>query len=212
MCNLNIQMITAGYLQANCYIVWTDDSNDTVIIDPGGSSEDIIGFIAANKLNPVAIVNTHGHADHIGANEILKDEYRCPIMIHEDDADYLTNATLNLSMMIGFINSSVSPPADRLLKQGDVIHVGSASLAVIHTPGHTPGGICLFDGKHLFSGDTLFAGGIGRTDFPGGSYNQLMESIRSKLMVLPDDTEVYPGHGTTTTIGDERSSNPFISR
>lgn len=210
MPKLNIQMMTVGYIQANCYIVWTDASQDAVIIDPGGGSSDIIGFIAQKKLNPIAIVNTHGHSDHIGANGVLKDEYHCPIMIHEDDADYLTNASLNLSMMIGFVSPSVSPPPDRLLKENDTIRVGDSALRVIHTPGHTPGSICLYDGHYLFTGDTLFAGGIGRTDFPGGSFDKLMASIKSKLLVLPNDTEVYPGHGTVTTIGIERSTNPFL--
>ena len=206
---LRIQLIPAGYLQTNCYIVWDKASNDAIIIDPGGSSDEIIGFISGSGLKPSAIVNTHGHADHIGANMILYDEYGCPILIHEADAYYLTDPDANLAGLIGFIEP-ISPAADRLLVEGDSVVVGNSMFRVIHTPGHTPGGICLYYGSTLFSGDTLFSGSIGRSDFPGGSHDQLIDSIKRKLLVLPDDTDVYSGHGPITTIGEERRNNPWL--
>lgn len=206
---LEIQLIPAGFLQTNCYIVWDKSSSDAIIIDPGGSSDDIIGFICDNGLKPSAIVNTHGHADHIGANTILHAEYGCPILIHEADAYYLTDLDANLAGLIGF-TEPISPAADRLLVEGDAVTVGNTMFKVIHTPGHTPGGICLYYGSILFSGDTLFAGSIGRSDFPGGSHEQLIDSIKRKLLVLPDDTDVYSGHGPITTIGEERRNNPWL--
>ncbi len=209
MPDINIELIPAGYMETNCYVVWEDKSADAIIIDPGGSSDAIIGFIAENKLHPIMIVNTHSHADHIGANLILKNEYNCPILIHSAEAAHLTDANLNLSAFIGF-TEPISAPPERLLNDGDTIQLGNSSFKVIHTPGHTPGGICLYNGSILFSGDTLFAGSIGRTDFPGGSFEQLIESIKVKLMALPDEVKVYPGHGPSTTIGIERTDNPFI--
>jgi glyoxylase-like metal-dependent hydrolase (beta-lactamase superfamily II) len=206
---LGIQLIPAGYLQTNCYIVWDKGSGDAIIIDPGGNSDDIIGFITDNKLKPSAIVNTHGHADHIGANLILHNEYGCPILIHEADAYYLTDPDANLSGLIG-IMEPLSPAANTLLVEGDAVVVGNTIFKVIHTPGHTPGGICLLHDQTLFSGDTLFAGSVGRSDFPGGSHEQLIDSIKRKLLILPDSTVVYSGHGPVTTIGEERINNPWL--
>lgn len=207
--SFDIQTIPAGYLETNCYVVWDRQTKETIIIDPGGTSEAIIGFIAESGLKPVAIVDTHGHADHIGANGILRDEYGCHLLIHEADARYLTDADFNLSGMIG-ITGPISPPPDRTLSDGDIVVVGATAFTVIHTPGHTPGGISLYAGSTLFCGDALFAGSIGRTDFPGGSHDQLIDSIKRRLLVLPDDTYVYPGHGPVTTIGEERRSNPWL--
>lgn len=202
-----IQM-QVGNLGTNCYIVYSKASLDATVIDPGGHAEDIIALINREKLNVVCIINTHGHADHISANDKLQQATGAPILIHADDAHMLTSAKHNLSMYIG--GSIQFKPADRLLKDGDEIRVGEINFKVLHTPGHTPGGICLLTDGILFSGDTLFYESVGRSDFPGGSYSNLITSIKQKLMELEDSTKVLPGHGPETTIGWERKMNPFI--
>lgn len=209
---MNIQKMMVGPLQANCYIL-SDDRGAAAIIDPGGDGETIADCIERENLEPAAIIDTHGHIDHIAANAFLKEKYGCPLLIHEDDADALTDPSLNLSMLgFGRVNS---PPADRILQDGDRIPVGDLELEVIATPGHSPGGICLLlpagaGPPRLFSGDTLFASGVGRTDFPGGSMSELLDSIRTRLLTLPEETVVYPGHGPQTSIGEEKKSNPFL--
>jgi hydroxyacylglutathione hydrolase len=207
--DLLIRALVVSPFATNCYLVSDSSTRDALVIDPGADAGTIIQAVREDDLVVCAIVNTHGHADHIAANCAIKQEFDCPIMIHELDAPYLTDADLNLSSYIGQ-SGPLSPPADRLLKEGDGVTVGELQFRVIHTPGHTPGGICLIVDDVLFSGDTLFAGSIGRSDFPGGSHRTLIESIRTKLLVLPDDTQVHPGHGPSTTIAAERSSNPWL--
>lgn len=205
---LLLRSFVVGLFEANCYVAADASSLDALIIDPGDDSHVIAEAVRSENLVVRGIVNTHGHADHVAANGPLHQEFGCPIMIHELDASYLADPEANLSAMFGH-EGPVSPPAERLLKDGDKIAVGGLIFRVMHTPGHTPGGICLLVGETLFSGDTLFAGGVGRTDLRGGSHEQLTESIRSKLLVLPDETAVYPGHGPGTTIGHERQANPW---
>jgi len=154
------------------------------------------------------IINTHGHVDHIGANAEVKRATGAKLLIHKDDAKMLTSSAANFSLFMG--HPVTSPAADELLAEGDEIKVGNLVLKVLHTPGHTPGGICLVHELTIFSGDTLFYGSIGRTDFPGGSYRTLIKSIKEKLMVFPDEAVVYPGHGPATSIGFERQYNPFL--
>ncbi|MGI6648019.1 MAG: MBL fold metallo-hydrolase [Bacillota bacterium] len=202
-----------GQLGTNCYIVGCEESREAAVIDPGGDALKILKFLERNNLKLTHIINTHGHIDHIGGNRTLKEQTQAELIIHEEDASMLTSAGRNLSLFSGMVMSG--PAADRTVKEGDKIKVGNTVvLEVIHTPGHTPGGISLkleVDGKNiLFVGDTLFNGSIGRTDFPGGSYRQLIESIQQKIMVFPDETEVYPGHGPGTKVGFERKSNPFL--
>ena len=155
-----------------------------------------------------AIINTHGHADHVLANVKVQEATGAPIWIHSADADMLGSGSRNLSAFLGGATSCGK--ADRLLTDGEVLPIGDFSLTVLHTPGHTPGGISLLFDKTVFVGDTLFAESIGRTDFPGGSYSQLINSIKTKLMTLDDEVKAYPGHGPATTIGWERRQNPFI--
>lgn len=200
--------LEVGNLGTNCYIIYCEDSKKAAIIDPGGSQKQILTIIEREKLQVEYIINTHGHADHIMANQAIKQATGAPILIHNEDAEMLTNPEKNLSALIG--DAVVSPPADQLLQHADQIQIGKINLEVIHTPGHTPGGICLKSGNTLFAGDTLFSESIGRTDFPGGSYNQLLKSIKENLMVLSDDVIVLPGHGPDTTIGWERKYNSFI--
>lgn len=205
MRTVNMQV---GALGTNCYIVYCEQTRQAAVIDPGGSAEEIMALVNREKLHVLYIINTHGHADHILANDRIKQATGAAIAIHEYDADMLQNAQRNLSMFIG--GSTSCAPADRLLKDGDTVEVGAISFKILHTPGHTPGGICLLTDGLLFSGDTLFCESIGRTDFPGGSYSQLINSIKEKLMPLEDAVKVLPGHGPDTTIGWERKMNPFI--
>jgi hydroxyacylglutathione hydrolase len=210
---MKIKKLVVGPLQANCYVVWDKDGGSAAIIDPGGDSEEIVSVIEEEKLKPVVLINTHGHIDHIAANRAIKERYDIPLLIHAEDAACLTDPGLNLSAM-GFGNLD-SPPCDRELRDGDEIPVGEIMLKVISTPGHSPGGICLLISRSdqpdvIITGDTLFAGGVGRTDFPGGSWSRLMESIRNRLLSFPDETIILPGHGPHSTIGEEKSSNPFL--
>ncbi len=205
---MKIIQLEVGYLGTNCYIVYDEDTLQAAIIDPGGSPEKILKIIERDNLSVEMIINTHGHADHISGNNEIKGATGAPILIHKDDAVMLTNAHSNLSVYVG--NSMESEPADRLLSDGDIIKLGSISFNVMHTPGHTPGGICLIANNAVFCGDTIFYESIGRTDFPGGSYRQLIQSIKEKLMTLNDEFDLYPGHGPATTVGWERRRNPFI--
>lgn len=197
-----------GNLGTNCYIIYCEKTLQAAIIDPGGNAQEIIALLNQEKLNVACIINTHGHADHILANTAVRQATGAPLYIHEADAAMLTNAQLNLSPFIG--GAMTCDPADRLLTDGDIIQVGEIKFTVMHTPGHTPGGICLQTDTLVVSGDTLFAESIGRTDFPGGSHGQLINSIRNKLLILGNDVRVLPGHGPDTTIGWERANNPFI--
>lgn len=201
-----VRTVRVGAFGTNCYIVGCETSKEAIVIDPGDDADAILRQLKAAGLTCKAIVNTHGHVDHIAANKELAEATGATIAIGQEDALSLEDPTRNLSRALGnFAKSKISPPADLLLVEGDMLYSGSVCLEVLHTPGHTPGSISLLAEGAVFSGDTIFAsGGIGRTDFPGGSYEQLMQSIEEKLLILPDDTVVYPGHGPSTTIGRER--------
>jgi glyoxylase-like metal-dependent hydrolase (beta-lactamase superfamily II) len=197
-----------GPLEANCYVFADEATKEAAIIDPGGEPSAIQKYLKDNALKPRCVINTHGHGDHIGANHFFAKESGVSLLIHEDDADFLNSPKLNLSSAFGMIIKA--PPATRLLKDRDRIDVGKLYLEVLHTPGHTPGGICLRYNGAVFTGDTLFYEGIGRTDLPNSSEEAILASIRNKLMVLPDECLVYPGHGPETSIGHERRHNPFL--
>lgn len=216
-----IHKIPVGPLKVCCYIVAGKISNDAMIIDPGADAEAIIDFLKKGRLTPKIIVLTHGHGDHIGANAALKKAFPdIQICIHEEDQDMLPYPAKNLSILSAFYGGPTvrSPLANRLLKDGDTITVDEHIFDVIHTPGHTPGGICLSSKKRengrppiLFSGDTLFKESIGRTDFPGSDQEKLLRAIKERLFVLDEDTIVYPGHGPSTTILEEKKHNPFVT-
>jgi len=192
-----VKMFTVGMLGTNCFLVGDEKSGEALIIDPGLDRESeartIIREIEKNGLRVKYIVNTHGHPDHIGGNMMLKEFTKAPILIHEFAASMISN-----------------PPADRKLHDGDLIEAGNIKLRVIHTPGHSKGSIILLGADAVFSGDTLFAGSIGRFDLPGGSLEEIQNSLKNKLLILPDHFKVYPGHGPVSTIGEERRNNPFL--
>ena len=192
----------------NCYILADEETKEALVIDPGGSGERLIKIIKEAGLKLVAIVNTHAHIDHIGANQELKAAFGCPIMLHKEDEPIMAAAS-QMGRMFG-LKVDDQPGPDRNLSEGDEVAVGSLTFKVAETPGHSPGGICLIGQSCCFVGDTLFAGSIGRTDLPGGDYNTLIRSITEKLMPLDDDMKVYTGHGPATTIGTERRTNPFL--
>lgn len=194
--------------ETNAYLIWDEASKEAVLIDPAEPSEAVSTFISEHSLLVKYIVNTHGHGDHIGGNEYFRKRYNAKTCIHCDDAHMLNDARQNLS--IYFDNSISQPAPDILFNDGDEVKLGSSALKVIHTPGHTQGCICLLGNNLLISGDTLFFHDIGRTDLPGGSHQMILSSIRKKLLVLPDETIVLPGHGPASTIADEKQNNPYI--
>ena len=199
-----LKKFVVGALETNCYVFADEETGDAAVIDPGGDSAKIKNFIKKNNLKLKYVINTHGHGDHIGGNS----DFGADVLVHKLDKDFLRDPHLNLSASFGAeINS---PQAARLLNDGDKVTIGRLSLEVMHTPGHTPGGICLKCGNLIFSGDTLFFEGVGRTDIPNASWEILLGSIKNKLMALPDACKVYPGHGPQTTIGHERQHNPFL--
>ena len=202
-----VDKLVVGPFASNCYIVGSPSDKEGMIIDPGDKAKEILKKVEDLGLDIKLIVLTHGHIDHTGALKEVKEATGAEVAIHGDDARSLRRQLL--SVIFGLFYPT-PPPPDRLLKDGDSIDVGDLHFVVLHTPGHTPGGICLLGQGVVFSGDTLFNYSIGRTDLPGGSYSKLMNSIQTKLMTLPDNTVVYPGHGDETTIGAERRGNPYL--
>lgn len=193
---------TVGVNFTNCYLIGKKDGN-AIVIDPGDDLEKIMALIDKNNLNVEKIINTHGHFDHITANSELKEKTNADIYIHEKDKEALVNPDKNLSTHLGQNNLVKLKEADHTLAEGDIIEIEDYKFKVLHTPGHSPGSICLHDKDKqvLISGDTIFSMGVGRTDFPGCSQEELINSIENKLLNLPDETKVYPGHGQETTIG-----------
>lgn len=209
---LQIRTIVSQPFAENTYIVWLSGRKDALVIDPGLEPELILEFLNDNDLTPAAILNTHGHADHIGGNETLKQSYpQAPLLIGVNDAPLLTDADANLSGPFGL--PIVSPAADQILREGDVIEFAGIRLEVLDVPGHSPGHLVFVYRDRpivIFGGDVLFREGIGRYDFPNSNGPLLFEGIRSKLLPFPADTIIYPGHGPTTTIGHEKRHNPFV--
>lgn len=192
----------------NTWLLWDDASCEALLVDPAAPSEDLLQRIREGGLKILWVINTHGHGDHIGGNAFFREALNAQLMIHPADAPMLTDNRRNLSEYLG--SPLACPAADIAAEDGMTLTLGSHEVCVLHTPGHTPGGICLLAEKFLISGDTLFELSIGRTDLPGGNHAQIIASIREKLFVLPDDTVVFPGHGPRTTIGLEKQNNPFV--
>lgn len=209
---LMTKMFAVGMLSANCYVVNCKDTSQAAVIDPGFGSQreadEVIKYITDNNLELKFIVDTHGHPDHTCGNQAIKDRFHVPICIHEDDAYMLGESGKETARYFGF--DTISPPADILLREGSYVKFGDVTLRVVHTPGHSFGSVVLLGETEVFTGDTLFAGSIGRTDFPGSSDVEMQVSLR-KLQSLPDYFVVFPGHGPATTMGEEKRVNPFLT-
>jgi len=205
---MKYELIIVGALETNCYLVYCKETLSCAVIDPGADPDKIFPVIAGLKLKPIMVLNTHGHTDHAGANRDIVERFHVPLLIHAADEPRL-KAMMN-SELSQMLDSKESPPPDRFLKDREAIRIGNSSLKVIHTPGHTPGSVGFLGPGIYFSGDTLFNGGVGRTDLPGGSRKDLEHSIRSRILTLPADTVVLPGHGPLTTVGQEIAMNPAL--
>ena len=201
-----------GDFQTNSYVLTaSQDSKDCLVIDTGLEAEALIGYLDENQLNPVAVVLTHGHADHVVGVEDLREKFPdIKVVIHKDDAEMLTRPTLTMSTLAGRMLKTAA--AEVIIENEGPIEFAGINLEVIHTPGHTRGGICLYSAADgvVFAGDTLFATSIGRTDLPGGNYDQLIEGIKTKLLTLPEETKVFTGHGPATTIATEKKFNQYL--
>jgi glyoxylase-like metal-dependent hydrolase (beta-lactamase superfamily II) len=205
---MQIETLAVGPLQVNCFIVACEKTRDALVVDPGDEAERILKRLHASGLQLKLVVNTHGHFDHVGGNRLLVEESGAELLIHQADLPVLRRAREHATLY--GMSVTPSPEPSRLLAGGEILTVGELRLQVLHTPGHSPGGICLLGEGHLFSGDTLFAGSVGRTDLPGGDHDTLIEGIRRQLLVLPEETVVHPGHGPDTTIGREKRVNPYL--
>jgi glyoxylase-like metal-dependent hydrolase (beta-lactamase superfamily II) len=194
--------------ETNTYLVWDEKSKEGILIDPAAPNGDLRDAIVELGVIVTRIINTHGHGDHIGGNAFFAKEFDCPICIHEKDAAMLGDPTLNLSAFMD-INLR-TPPAKILLKDGDKFMLGEYDLTILHTPGHTKGGICIHSHPLLFTGDTIFLTDVGRTDLPGGDTNELISSIKERILTLHEETMIFPGHGPSTTVGYERQANPYV--
>jgi hydroxyacylglutathione hydrolase len=203
-----IERLVVGMLQSNCYLAACEDTKEAIVIDPGGDAPLILNRVRELGLTIKYIVNTHGHIDHIAANRPVKEGTGAQLAVHQDDAEWLVTDQGAYARMLGV--SSPGPAADVLLEEGDEIAFGNERLQVIHTPGHSLGGISLVGDGVVFCGDTLFSMGVGRVDLPGGSWETLMNTIKTRLFTMPDDTVAYTGHGPETTIGREKQFNPWF--
>lgn len=209
---MNIKRFVVGPLEVNAYIVYKETAGrkEGFVIDPGGDADILMDFLKAEGIALQAILNTHGHGDHIGAVEAIRQKTGARFYLHADDVPMVADASKNLSMYLG-ANVTTAPP-DVVLRGGETLSVAGMDAEVIHTPGHTAGGVCYLIGTSLFSGDSLFLESVGRTDFPGSSYNDLIASLKARILSLPADILVYPGHGERTSIAHEREYNPYLMK
>jgi glyoxylase-like metal-dependent hydrolase (beta-lactamase superfamily II) len=208
-----IEQIKVGFMEVFCYLLGCETTKRALLIDPAGNEEQVVERARSLDLTVESIVNTHGHPDHTCGNQRMVELTGARLFMHvRDDELFGTPEGQAMGRQMGF---APSPRADVQVSDGDVIPVGEEKLTVLHTPGHTPGGICLYTGKNVFTGDTLFVGAVGRTDFPGGSMEVLLASIKDKILSLPDDTIIWPGHdyggSPTSTVGREKTSNPYVT-
>lgn len=201
--------LVTGELKVNCYLLGCEATGQAMVIDPGGKAPRILEILAENNFKLKMVVNTHGHFDHIGGNQALVTETQAELLIHPADLPILRGASEH-AMRFGCQPIEPSPEPTRLLQDGDIVELGDFQFQVIHVPGHSPGGICLLGEGFLFAGDNLFAGSIGRTDLPSGDQGALMKALRDRILTLPDEIIVCPGHGPETSIGRERRTNPYL--
>ena len=204
-----IKNVVVGPLDVNCYILGCEDTKEAAIIDPGDNADEIIKSIDKEGLIPIFIINTHAHFDHVGGVKAIQEHFKIDFFLHKEDLFLIDNVS-EQAKAFG-LNPIPKPDVNKYVNGGDKISLGNKFISVIHTPGHSPGGVCYHVDNSVFVGDTMFAGSIGRTDFPGGSYETLIKSIKEKLFPLGDSTIVYPGHGPSTTIENERKHNPFLT-
>lgn len=205
------EIVVVGPLGVNCFILGCEETREGVVVDPGADAGRILARVRALGLTIRTVINTHGHFDHVGGNKEVLEATGARLMIHRDDVHFLSRAA-DVAANYGLTTEN-SPPPDELLEDGMTVTFGKHTLKVLHTPGHTPGGCCLLlegEGK-VITGDTLFAESVGRTDFPGSSHEALITSIRTKLLTLPDGTQVFPGHGEASSIGREKRYNPYLN-
>lgn len=204
-----VHRIVVGLLETNCYILAGPENREAIVVDPGGGAGLVLHRLRQLGLQLKRIVSTHAHFDHVLAVDEVRNATGAEFLIHKDDLPILESMR---ERALAFMGIEVPPPpkVDGFIQEGDELSVGGVTWRVIHTPGHSPGSICLYTPGILLSGDTIFSGSIGRTDTPGGDYGRILQSIREKIMVLPDDTVIYPGHGPSTTVGRERKVNPFV--
>ena len=207
---LIFKSLAVGPLQVNCFILACEETREGIVVDPGDNVPAILELLVEDDIRVVEIVGTHGHFDHIGRVDSLKRETGAPFAVHEADLP-VVKALSEVAPLFG-LETDPPPDVDRFLVEGDAVRFGKEDLEVIHTPGHAPGNISLSWPGHVIVGDILFAGSVGRTDFEGGDMGILLQSVREKLFPLGDETQVYPGHGPSTTIGEERRTNPFITQ
>ena len=206
---LIVEKFVVRAIMTNCYLVYCSNNLDGVIIDPGDKSEPLLEKIEKTKVHIKYIINTHGHIDHTEGNEWFRKAVRAPVLAHHADRELYQKPRLNMSILT---KPRALEKPDVYVKGGETIGVGKSNLEVVHTPGHTAGGICLIGDGYIFTGDTLFASSIGRTDFPGGSYEIMMKSLRDKIMPLDDNLKVLPGHGPSSTLMEEKACNPYLLR
>ncbi|SES73418.1 Glyoxylase, beta-lactamase superfamily II [Natronincola peptidivorans] len=203
-----LEKVIAGVYGANCYVIADEKTNEAAVIDPGGDADKIMEVLQKNELDLRYILLTHGHGDHIGGVQELKEKTNAPVYVHKGDLNLLQDKNKNYSALMG--GPVIEMTADSFLEDGSVLTLGDLKLKIIHTPGHTRGGVCIHVNNNVFTGDTLFANSIGRTDLVGGDFDIIIQSIKEKLFTLDDDSIVFPGHGPASSIGIEKTTNPFI--
>ena len=205
---IEVRKLAVEPLQSNCYLVWDEESNEGVVIDPGGEGQRIIAEAERLEFTPKYILNTHCHGDHLAANDEVRSRFKIPLLVPRGEVSLLDDPSLNMSAVYGL--PVTSGPADRLLEPGDTVEFGGCKFTTLSSSGHSPDGMSFYGHGLLFSGDALFRGSVGRTDFPGCDEDKLLTNIRNNLLTLPEDTVVFPGHGPDTTIGTEKRHNPFL--
>ena len=204
------ETIVVGPLGVNCFILGCKETMEGIVVDPGADGDKVLAAVGKRDLKVKYVINTHGHFDHVGANRTIVEASGAKLLIHQDDLHLLSRAA-DLAASYG-LTAEDSPKPDEFLEDGMMLNLGKHQLKVLHMPGHSRGGCCLYleDEKKVITGDTLFAGAVGRTDFPDSSHEDLIDGIRKKLLVLPEETQVFPGHGPSTTIGREKRHNPYL--